>query len=173
MILNDLDISWNILKDNIKINPYNPAMLGPNSYDLTLAPTLLVYIGDVLDVRTPNTVKTITIPEDGLILEPGELYLGKTNEYTETHNLVPMLEGISSNGRLGIGVHETAGFGDNGFCGNWTLEITVTKRVRIYPNMRIAQLYWLTMTNPYGKKYQGKYQEFTTIEASKSWMDYR
>ena len=46
-----------------------------------------------------------------------------TEEYTETHAHVPFLEGKSSTGRLGIDIHATAGKGDVGFCGNWTLEI--------------------------------------------------
>ena len=57
-------------------------------------------------------------------------------------NLVPMIEGRSSIGRLGIYIHVTAGFGDIGFSGYWTLEISVVQPVIIYPFVRIAQIYY-------------------------------
>ena len=72
-------------------------------------------------MRRENTSFSITIPEDGLLLEPQKLYLGRTIEYTATEGYVPMLEGRSSIGRLGLFVHVTAGFGDIGFKGFWTL----------------------------------------------------
>ena len=74
-------------------------------------------------MRRPNRFRRYTIPEDGFVLNPNQLYLARTVERTETHNLVPMLEGRSSVGRLGLFVHVTAGFGDVGFCGFWTLEM--------------------------------------------------
>lgn len=78
---------------------------------------LLVYDGLPLDMKKENSCKNLSISQDGLLLEPGCLYLGRTIEYTETHNLVPMLEGHSSVGRLGLFIHVTAGFGDVGFKG--------------------------------------------------------
>ena len=52
-------------------------------------------------MKEPNPSSRIIIPEDGLLLEPNRLYLGRTNEYTSTSRYVPMLEGRSSTGRLG------------------------------------------------------------------------
>ena len=46
-----------------------------------------------------------------------------------------MIEGRSSVGRLGLFVHVTAGFGDVGFCGYWTLEMFAVQPVRIYPGV--------------------------------------
>ena len=54
-------------------------------------------------------------PSGGFVLQPGRLYLGATQEYTETHATVPFLEGKSSVGRLGIDIHATAGKGVNLF----------------------------------------------------------
>lgn len=85
----------------------------------------------------------IKIPETGLILSPQFLYLGETIEYTETHgNLFPQIDGKSSVGRNGISIHQTAGRGDSGFCGHWTLEITVQHATLILPGMRIGQIYF-------------------------------
>lgn len=58
----------------------------------------------------------------------------------ETQGLVPMILGCSSVGRLGITVHITSGFGDIGFCGYWTLQLTYAKKVRICPGMKIGQM---------------------------------
>ena len=88
-------------------------------------------------MRRPNRFRRHTIPPEGLVLDPNRLYLGRTIERTETHNLVPMLEDRSSIGRLGLFVHVTAGFGDVGFCGYWTLEMFAVQPVRIYPGVRI------------------------------------
>lgn len=93
-----------------------------------------------------------------MVLEPGELYLGCSNEYTESTLCVPMINGRSSLARLGISVHQTGGFGDIGFCGHWTLEITVVKPVRIYPNIKFAQLCWFVPAGAVTVTYTGKYQ---------------
>lgn len=122
MILSGKEILKNI-GSNIIIEPFDEEKINPNSYNLSLHNELLVYENDILDMKTPNPTKVIKIPEDGLLLEPGKLYLGRTNEFTSTSKYVPMLEGRSSTGRLGLFIHVTAGFGDIGFSGYWTLEI--------------------------------------------------
>jgi dCTP deaminase len=142
----------------IVIEPYDRAQLNPNSYDLTLAPNLMTYEESELDVRVKPTPDVTQISADGFVLQPGELYLGVSIEYTETHGMVPMINGKSSLARLGVSVHQTGGFGDIGFCGNWTLEITVVKPTRIFAGMRFAQLCWFYPDGLIGKLYNGKYQ---------------
>ena len=107
------------LGENIHIDPFDDKRVNPNSYNLSLHDELLVYEEVVLDMRKSNRVARVHIPEEGLVLTPNQLYLGRTVERTETHNLVPMIEGRSSIGRLGLFVHVTAGFGDVGFAGYW------------------------------------------------------
>ena len=99
------------------------------------------YLINPCEEKTHETVK-IKIPKNGLILHPRFGYLGNTVEYTETYGLFPYIDGKSSVGRNFISVHETAGRGDDGFCGNWTLEITVTHPTVVFPNMRIGQIYY-------------------------------
>jgi len=140
MILVDKTILSEIDKGNIKVVPFNREYLGTNSIDLTLNPEILVYRNDVLDCKSINTTKPITIPNEGMVLMPGQLYIASTNEYTETLNAVPKLEGKSSLGRLGLFIHVTAGYGDVGFKGTWTLELVATVPIRIYPNMKICQI---------------------------------
>ena len=130
------------LGSDITIDPFDEAHLNPNSYNLTLHNELLTYEEIVLDMRKPNRVRRMVIPPEGIVLGPDRLYLGRTVERTETHNYVPMIEGRSSVGRLGLFVHVTAGFGDVGFCGYWTLEMFAVQPVRVYPGVPIAQIFY-------------------------------
>jgi dCTP deaminase len=119
----------------------------------------------VLDSREHNEIEHFTIPEEGYVLRPDTLYLGVTQEYTETHAHVPFLEGKSSVGRLGIDIHATAGKGDVGFCNTWTLEISVKQPVRVYAGMPIGQLIYFMVQgeciNPYDSKASAKYNART------------
>ena len=106
------------------------------------------------------------IPPEGLVLQPNQLYLGRTVERTETHNLVPMIEGRSSIGRLGLFVHVTAGFGDVGFCGYWTLEMFAVQPVRIYAGVAICQIFYHDIRGPFTEYQSDKYQHNTDIQPS-------
>jgi dCTP deaminase len=101
-----------------------------------------------LDVRDePETVKFRINPERGWILKPGIGYLMHTRERVHTKKYVPVLDGKSSIGRLFMVVHVTAGYGDPGFNGQYTLEVVVTHPLRIYPGMKIAQMRFHTIAS--------------------------
>lgn len=165
MILSGSEIKAQ-LGGNICIEPFSSDQLNPNSYNLTLHDELLVYEEIVLDMKRPNRFRRMTIPEEGLVLQPNQLYLGRTIEHTETHNLVPMLEGRSSIGRLGLFVHVTAGFGDVGFSGFWTLEMFAVQPVRIYPGVQVCQIFYHTLEGAVTEYQSGKYQHNTDIQPS-------
>lgn len=171
MILSGKEIQRHMGKD-IVIRPFDPKRLNPNSYNLSLHNQLLVYENRLLDMKLPNPVKTLTIPESGLVLEPDKLYLGRTNEFTQTDRFVPMLEGRSSVGRLGLFIHVTAGFGDVGFAGYWTLEIFCVQPIRIYPNVEICQIYYHDIQGDYDLYQSGKYQNNTGIQPSLLYRDF-
>ncbi len=171
MILSGKEIARHIGKEII-IEPFSEKRLNPNSYNLSLAEELLVYENDVLDMKTPNPTKRIVIPESGLTLEPNRLYLGRTKEYTATEGFVPMLEGRSSTGRLGLFIHVTAGFGDVGFKGYWTLEIFCVQPVKIYPGAEICQIYYHDIHGDYEPYSSGKYQNNTGIQPSLMYKDF-
>jgi len=166
MILTDAGILAEIEQGNIVIDPYQRNCLGSNSYDVHLGKDLAVYTDRILDAKKHNQIEEIVIPEEGYILQPNTLYLGVTEEYTETHNHVPFLEGKSSIGRLGIHIHATAGKGDVGFCNTWTLEITVAQAVKVYAGMPIGQLIYFCIEgeviNAYNSKENAKYTTRTT-----------
>ena len=165
MILSGEEIRRN-LGTNIEIDPYNPENINPNSYNLTLHQDVVTYEEVVLDMRKSNRVRRMVIPESGLVLEPNRLYLGRTVERTETHNLVPMIEGRSSIGRLGLFVHVTAGFGDVGFKGFWTLEMFAVQPVKIYPGVAICQIFYHQIDGAITEYQSNKYQNNTDIQPS-------
>lgn len=165
MILTGHEIHARLGKD-IVIDPFDQRLLNPNSYNLRLHDELLVYEEAVLDMRRPNRYRRHAIPKDGLVLQPNKLYLGRTVERTETRNLVPMLEGRSSVGRLGLFVHVTAGFGDVGFCGYWTLEMFAVQPVRVYPGLPICQIFYHTLTGEITEYRSEKYQNNSDIQPS-------
>ena len=151
MILSGHEIKKQRMIGKIKIENFNERQLGPNSYNLRLGSDLLVYRSEVLDAKQDNDVERLHIPPEGILLTPGRLHLGETMEYTETEDLVPMVEGRSSVGRLGINIHATAGFGDVGFHGRWTLELSCVQPVKIYA---------------------GKYQGSEGVKSSRLWQDF-
>lgn len=187
MVLTGREIMVQMEAGAIHISPFISAHLGPNSYDVCLNPKLLVYDlpeGEALDMKKENATRALVIPEAGLVLQPGTLYLGCSNETATSKRFVPMFEGRSSIGRLGINTHITAGFGDVGWgylpdatgelvCQfpTWTLEIEVVHPIRVYPNVRIGQVYFM---RPEGEVtfYKGKYTRQREPQASRLFQDF-
>jgi dCTP deaminase len=171
MILSGIEIK-NRFNKEIFIEPFNEKQLNPNSYNLRLHNKLLVYTNDVLDTKKENGYKIISIPSEGLLLEPNKLYLGRTVEKTKTNGLVPMIEGRSSIGRLGLFVHITAGFGDVGFNGFWTLEMFCIQPIIIYPFIEICQIYYHEISKPFDVYKSDKYQNNSSIQPSLLYKDF-
>lgn len=142
-----------------------PQHIGPNSVDLTLAPELLTYTTP-LDMHRPSETESIVIPDEGFILCPGVIYLGRTVERTYTPFHVPYIGGRSSVGRLGIQVHSTAGFGDIGFNGQWVLELSVVHHVRVYAGVRFCQI-WFFEPSGELEQYEGRYQDQDGVTPSR------
>ena len=172
MVLSGREIRRN-LGDRIVIDPFDPGQLNPNSYNLRLHDEVRVYDQDQLDMRTENSSHPMVIPDEGLLLEPHRLYLGRTVEYTATDGFVPMLEGRSSVGRLGLFVHITAGFGDVGFKGYWTLEMFSVQPIRIYAGVQICQIFYHTIEGDYDPYTSGKYQNNRGIQHSLLFKDFQ
>ena len=163
---------------NIGIDPFNIDQLNPNSYNVRLNNKLLIYSHSnqtyktstngikwitkqcPLDPKNPKTLETesLIINEYGYILEPGILYLGSTKETISSNKYISAIDGRSSIGRLGVSIHSTAGFGDIGFSGTYTLEISVVQPVVIYPDMLIGQVYFTEPNGDIDFLYNGRYQ---------------
>lgn len=183
MILSDKQIRAARERREIIIEPWDDKSLGTNSYDVHLGETLVTYASAkppgevetwvdedgftqtakvVLDAKRLQPVREHKVGPAGFVLMPNKLYLGVTQEYTESHKHVPFLDGKSSVGRAGTFIHCTAGRGDVGFCNHWTLEIVVVQPVRVYAGMPIGQLIYFEtgpVDVPYNKKLGAKYNE--------------
>lgn len=123
--------------------------------------------------KPPELLRLQPTVNGGWLLEPGRLYLGSTKEWTETYGYKPVIDGRSTAGRLGLFVHVTAGQGDNGFRGCWTLELLVVEPLIIYPGQRLCQLTYETLEGDpvlYGdtKNSSGRYQGYRRPVPSKS-----
>jgi len=185
MIASGEEIRRLVDKGDVVIRPFRPERVNPNSYNLALGPTLLVYARPnrlvrwakalagrpwCLDTREQRPTRRVEIPFGGYVLKPGVLYLGCTEEWTETRGYVPKLDGRSSIGRLGMSIHVTAAYGDNGFRGRFTLELTVVHPVRVYAGDQVAQISYSPVI---GRQtfYQGKYQDSGGVVPSRMYLD--
>jgi dCTP deaminase len=148
-ILTGPEIARRIANGLIRIDPFDESLLNPASIDLRLGPTVFTYDaengkperGSYLDARKTNRGSTVRLDDDASVdLEPGRLYLMHTLERVWAKRDVPIVDGKSSLGRLGVSVHQTAGYGDPGFDGQYTLEVTVVHPTRLYVGMRVAQM---------------------------------
>jgi deoxycytidine triphosphate deaminase len=145
----------------ITIDPFNEANVNPNSYNLTLGDRLTRYmipVGRKLDPREPCPTVDVEKYDGGWTLYPGVLYLGHTVERTGSDYYVPMIETRSSFARLGLSSHLSAGFGDLGFCGQFTLELTVVHPLILQPGNTICQLVFMHPLGKIDRLYAGRYQ---------------
>lgn len=177
-ILSDSRILDRLSKKHIIIKPFDRTQLGSNSYDVRLGKTLVCYKSEILDPKKENEAESFEIPSEGYLLKPGKLILGVTEEYTETIKDVVMFEGKSSLARLGLLVHITSGFGDVGFKGHITLELTCVQPIMIYPGMKVGQIYYQTVDgmviNPYNKKVDAKYNNDSPVPMpSQMWRNFK
>lgn len=141
-ILTGEEIKRQIAVKNIHITPYNPSRVQPASIDLTLGHGVRTYynIGKWLDSREYMQTRLLDLTSSGYVIRPGVLYLMHTEEIIHTEKYAPVLDGKSSIARLGVVIHLTAGYGDPGYNGQYTLEVTCIHPVKLYPGMAIAQM---------------------------------
>lgn len=114
-----------------------------------------------LNVKQEPEIEVFPIdPTQGWVLKPGIGYLMHTMETVATSKYVPILDGKSSIGRLFVQIHATAGFGDPGFDGQFTLEVIVQHPIRVYPGMLIGQVRFQTIEGKLEKPYnlRGNYR---------------
>ena len=142
--------------------------IGPHSMDLTLGPNLLVpsvrcppLLDDrpLLDGRgcigvdplreNRQSYERVQLPT---LLAPRACALAAVRERLECRNPIEIggrlryfttkVDGRSTVGRLFLMVHVTAGYGDYGFSGCYTLELVNLSHfpIKLHPGMRVAQM---------------------------------
>lgn len=129
MVLSDVDIIERIGQDDLVIDPYIEDHVEPASVDLRLgedfkkAPDGAIFRTTSLS-EDEDTITWVDY-SDVLVLHPGDFALATTLERVEIpDDMVASVLGRSSLGRLGISVHQTAGYIDPGFKGQITLELS-------------------------------------------------
>lgn len=171
MILTGLKIKQEVEKKNIIIEPFNDDQINPNSYDYRIGSTLKVYKSKILDTRKKNETESIEIPETGFVLKSDKVYLGHTIEVFGSDKYVPLLQGKSSTGRVGLFMHISVNVVDIGYIGQYTLMMHAVQPVKIYPGMRLGQVtFWKTLGEI--KLYDGKYQNGVGPQSSQIYKDF-
>lgn len=181
MILSDATLTELIENGQLGIEPFDPDAVQPASIDVRLGQQFSVMHSSRLThidpARTSEAVMESTTIENGdaFVIHPGEFALGHTAErITLPDDLVGIVNGKSSLGRLGLQVHATAGFVDPGFSGTIVLEFSNVANVPILlrPGMKVAQLVFQKLdrsaARPYGHpELRSKYQHQSGAVASK------
>ena len=114
MILVDWQLLDRIRRGSIKIDPFDPSLVQPNSVDIRLGNHFVWYNAgsDVIDPFNKESV-TADVDEthaDYFVLHPGQFVLAETFECIELpDNIVATIEGKSSIARLGVTLHQTGG----------------------------------------------------------------
>lgn len=145
MILTGDEIRREAAAGRILIDPFDDSCVNPNSYNYHLGDTLLhLDSARSYDLSTGcSTQVPAKIPEAGITLEPGQLYLSHTRERLGSPHYVTSLIGKSSMGRLGLFLQLAADLGHQGEVHHWTLELRPCLRVRLYAGMVIGQVsFW-------------------------------
>lgn len=133
----------------------NSLHFNPNSIDVTLSPhiyktKLNPYIIDPIsnNVDLTKYFELVTFKE--YILKPQEFVLASVNEAFDVNApykgkyFTQIYDGRSTMARLGILSHISAGFGDYGFKGAFTLEIVNNSPfyIKLHADMRVGQVYF-------------------------------
>jgi dCTP deaminase len=167
MILVDWQLLDRIARGYIKIDPYDPKMVQPNSLDIRLG-NHFVWYKESSEIIDPYNQESVTsevrdMHAESFVLQPGQFVLAETLECIGLpDNIVATIEGKSSIARLGVALHQTGGWIDAGFRGTITLEMcnVNTRPVKVYAGMPIGQLVFYTTERaerPYNKKGDAKY----------------
>jgi dCTP deaminase len=166
MILTGPQIEVAHRRGELAIEPFDPKRVSPNAYDFRLDPRIRVVHGD-LDAKQPVATTDYAIPPQGVILQPGVLYLGLTLERTGSRKYAQHLFGDHSTGSLGIFVHVSAPLGHAGHDHCWTLEIKVVKPVIVYPGMTFGKLVFLDQLGD-GGDYKAGAPKYTSDQIQNS-----
>ncbi|MEQ4720942.1 hypothetical protein [Nonomuraea sp. B19D2] len=172
MILTGPAIAAAVTRGDIAIEPYDPCRLSPNAYDWRLGDRIMT-CNHALDAARPTHFDESVIPNSGMTLSPGVLYLGVTHERTWSERYAQFLNGDRTIGALGIWVHVSAPLGHTGHAIAWTLEIRVARPVRVYPGMTFGKLLFLHTfgaTASY-QRHGRKYTASTGIDVSRLYQE--
>jgi len=121
-------------------------LVNPNSLDLTLGDMFAQWNKEKksYDIKELHNNEILELKPQESILGVTQQFIGTTIQKYKDKHVIPCIEGKSTLARNFLAVHVTAGFGDVGYTGAWTLELVNLSNDVIYlqPNMRICQIYF-------------------------------
>jgi len=176
MILVDWQIKDAIDRGDIKIEPFTEVNINPASIDFTLSNSFLVPIkcdNYILDpFHGPSISNGFNLEKrEWIIIESGQFILASTVEkFSLNKNVTGIVTGKSSIGRVGIFI-ENAGYVDNGFCGDITLELfnALPYSIKLYSGMKIGQISFQVSQHcnkGYGERKSSKYHNQSGVTGS-------
>jgi dCTP deaminase len=176
--LSDCDILREISNGKIIIEPFDRKKLQPNGYDLSIGPVFYTFNSNI-DGFFPFIKESVdqayerheakeevlrfsnkTIRGRFIRLPPHGFVIASTFERVGTkEDIVASIRCRSSLARTGIDIVRGAGWGDIGFDGVWTIEITNHLPVPYYlpVGLRIGQMVFFRTESPAERPYCGKY----------------
>jgi len=190
--LSDRDILKEISAGKIIIEPFNRTRLQPNGYDISMG--LIFYtFNNNIDGFFPFIKESVdhaymrqeakeevlrvankTVRGKFIRLPPHGFVIASTLERVGTKgDIVASIRCRSSLARTGIDIVRGAGWGDIGFDGVWTIEITNHLSVPYYlpVGLRVGQMVFFRTESPAEKPYMGKYSGSTEPALPKLYAD--
>lgn len=161
MMLSDSDIAKMLKDGRIRIEPLENGQIGPASVDLTLSDEWYHFKNELRG-------KTVDLSKTGfdnafrmkkakrIVLQPGEMCLGKTVEkLTLSDDVMGKLEGRSRFARMGLIIHITSALVHPGSDNRQILEIVnlAPFPVKLHAGMRISQVVFEMLKSPTTKPY--------------------
>ena len=186
-ILSDKDIKKYLKEGKIKIEPIDDpdVQIQPAWVDLRLGNEFRIFKTTSMSFIDPKVpidgyTELIKLEDDKpFILHPGEFVLGCVKEYIKMpDDLMGVVDGRSSLGRIGVIIHTTSAGINPGWEGIFTLEITNVGKmpVALYPGMRVCKLVLHKLSSksekPYNLKKGAKYQKQSKIAETKIFRDF-
>ncbi len=165
MLLSDHRIKEGLTAGNIVIEPYNPAQLGTNSYDVRLGEWYFEPNRNMQTVSFLSEEQTHQFwgePQRAngeIAVRPGDTILAHTQEIVGgTNGYTTSMRARSSIGRSCMSVCKCAGVGDVGYIARWTMEITNHSHATILlpVGLRVAQILFFYVGET-DREYAGKY----------------
>jgi len=162
MILTGKEITREVGRGTISIEPFLTEQINPNSYNYRLSETIKEF--RFMKGFKP-VFQEVSIPREGYVLIPHQLYLAHTFEIIGSKKYAMSLIGRSSIGRLGLFLQVSANLGHTTSKHQWTLELVATKPIKVYPHMIIGQVsFWKNKGEI--ERYKGRYGRLNMSQES-------
>jgi len=178
VILSNTDINSEIAKGNLKIADFNEDCMRPSSYLLRLNNSLLRLRDGFEEIDTKKTdtaqyFDSYDIAGEGLIVRPGDFYLGSSLEKLSIPlNMCADLFQLSCYARIGLSINFSSNLVASSFGISKPSALTFeiknlsNRNIRIYPFVKFCHIRFQYHKTMASQKYNGIYSGQSTAKAS-------